>query len=88
MIGLEHLANCHGEWAALLALIGMIPLFGPWIRTKIAERRTCHHEDACHRDELGEVLDHVPHVCHEDQDPPGDEGVGSVVSTPHLHRLP
>ena len=35
---LEHLFNCHGEWQALFAMAGSIPLVGYWIRAKF------HHE--------------------------------------------
>jgi hypothetical protein len=38
MIGLEHLVNCHGEWLAFLSLLGMIPLIGPWLRSKLPRR--------------------------------------------------
>ena len=30
---MEHLLNCHGEWAAVAALIGSWPLIGVWVRT-------------------------------------------------------
>tara|TARA_R100001443_G_scaffold116986_1_gene139385 strand:+ start:4937 stop:5047 length:111 start_codon:yes stop_codon:yes gene_type:complete len=28
---MEHLANCHGEWNLLFALLGSIPVIGAWI---------------------------------------------------------
>ena len=32
---IEHLSNCHGEWGALLAMIGSIPFIGAWVRCRI-----------------------------------------------------
>jgi len=51
MFGLEHLVNCHGEWAALFALLGMIPFIGPWIRSKIKHKEGCEHEQHDHDEE-------------------------------------
>tara|TARA_R110000824_G_scaffold29037_2_gene97084 strand:+ start:566 stop:685 length:120 start_codon:yes stop_codon:yes gene_type:complete len=34
---MEHLFNCHGEWAAIVAFIGSWPLIGVWIRTKFGD---------------------------------------------------
>mgnify|MGYP003121377356 FL=1 len=31
---MEHLANCHGEWNALIALVSSLPLIGIWVRSK------------------------------------------------------
>ena len=31
----EHLLNCHGEWNALIAMVGSIPFLGIWIRSKL-----------------------------------------------------
>ncbi len=28
----DHLANCHGEWNMLFALLGSIPLIGVWFK--------------------------------------------------------
>ena len=41
---LEHLTNCHGEWNALFALIGSIPLVGIWLRTKLFKEEVCDDE--------------------------------------------
>ena len=30
----EHLFNCHGEWAAIIAFLGSAPLVGAWVRAK------------------------------------------------------
>ena len=43
MFGLEHLANCHGEVAALMAMLGMIPFLGPWLKSKIKHSKGCEH---------------------------------------------
>ncbi len=40
----EHLSNCHGEWNALLAVIGSAPLIGVWLRSKFARgHKECQH---------------------------------------------
>ena len=31
---MEHLFNCHGEWAALIAFLSSTPLIGVWVRAK------------------------------------------------------
>lgn len=36
---IEHLSNCHGEWNALLALIGSVPFIGVWFRAKLQNMR-------------------------------------------------
>lgn len=28
---LHHLMGCHGEWAAVFALLDGMPLLGPWL---------------------------------------------------------
>jgi len=36
---MDHLLNCHGEWNALLAAIGLLanlPLIGLWFRAGVA----------------------------------------------------
>jgi hypothetical protein len=30
----EHLANCHGEWNLLFALLGSVPIIGAWIQSR------------------------------------------------------
>jgi len=35
----EHLSNCHGEWNALLALVGSIPFIGTWLRFNLQKSR-------------------------------------------------
>ena len=31
---IEHLMNCHGEWQAVIAIVGSLPLVGAWLREK------------------------------------------------------
>jgi hypothetical protein len=39
---MEHLANCHGEWSALIAMISSLPFIGIWARTKLGgNNETC-----------------------------------------------
>jgi len=40
---LEHLFNCHGEWQALFAALGSVPLLGYWVRAKLYHE----HEESC-----------------------------------------
>jgi len=35
----EHLANCHGEWNILLALLSSIPFIGIWFRQKFKKSK-------------------------------------------------
>ncbi len=35
----EHLSNCHGEWNALLALLGSVPFIGAWLRVKFYKEK-------------------------------------------------
>ena len=30
---MEHLLNCHGEWAAALAVLANLPFVGLWLRS-------------------------------------------------------
>jgi len=32
---MEHLANCHGEWNALIAMISSLPFIGIWAKSKL-----------------------------------------------------
>jgi len=32
---MEHLANCHGEWTFLFAMLSSAPIVGVWIRSKL-----------------------------------------------------
>lgn len=41
---IEHLANCHGEWSALFALVGSIPFVGVWIRSNIFRKEDPNEE--------------------------------------------
>ena len=36
---IEHLSNCHGEWNALIALVGSIPFIGTWVAIKAQRLR-------------------------------------------------
>jgi len=36
---IEHLSNCHGEWNAIIALIGGIPFIGAWLRFHMLKLR-------------------------------------------------
>jgi len=38
----EHLANCHGEWNALMVMITSIPLLGICIRSKLYKSEVCN----------------------------------------------
>lgn len=40
----EHLSNCHGEWNAIIALLGSAPFFGAWIRVKINNKKEINNE--------------------------------------------
>ena len=31
----QHLANCHGEWNIIFAMLGSIPFIGFWLKTKL-----------------------------------------------------
>jgi hypothetical protein len=33
---MEHLLNCHGEWAMLAAFLSAIPVLGPWLRVRFS----------------------------------------------------
>ena len=37
---MEHLMNCHGEWALVLGALPLIPFVGVWLRAKFGH----HHE--------------------------------------------
>lgn len=41
----EHLSNCHGEWNALMALIGSIPFIGVWFRTIVKKKEFKNSRD-------------------------------------------
>jgi hypothetical protein len=32
---MEHLLNCHGEWAMLLAVFANVPFLGLWLRARL-----------------------------------------------------
>ena len=32
---MEHLLNCHGEWAAVTALLSSLPLIGTYLKLKL-----------------------------------------------------
>jgi hypothetical protein len=32
---MEHLLNCHGEWAMALAVLANLPLVGVWVRSRL-----------------------------------------------------
>ena len=36
---MEHFLNCHGEWAAALAVLANLPFIGLYIRAHLAARR-------------------------------------------------
>ena len=40
---MEHLLNCHGEWAALAGFLSALPFLGTWLRAK--SRHSEHEED-------------------------------------------
>jgi len=33
---MEHLMNCHGEWALVLGALPLIPFVGVWLKVKLA----------------------------------------------------
>ena len=43
---MEHLANCHGEWNTILAIVSAIPFVGVWVRLKL-QRLRAKVEDEC-----------------------------------------
>jgi hypothetical protein len=42
---MEHLLlNCHGEWNIVIGFLAALPVFGPWLRARIALHRHRHAE--------------------------------------------
>ena len=35
----EHLTNCHGEWNMALTILGSLPFFGAWFKSRIHTRK-------------------------------------------------